>query len=121
MPYKINVNSNKNIVYLTAWGTIPPEEGMKCINEFTSKTQNINHSDYSLLLDGKGLEVSEENSAALLEGLLKTYIQFPFKKRFLAKCDSPIAQAQIKRLLRSSYNKYFIEVNTIEEAVKEIK
>ncbi len=120
MPYKMSINENKKSVYVSAWGIVSPEEGMKYIAEFMDLTKKVNPTEYYLLLDGTNLEVSEENSAVLLEGLLQTYIQLPFKVRYITKFNSPIAQSQFKRLLKGAYNKHFTPVETLSDAEKEL-
>lgn len=118
MAYKIEINKSKKWADLAASGFVQIPEGMKFVEEFHSKIADINCNEYVLILDGSKLEVSEENSAPILEGLLNTYAELAFKVRILIRCESPIAHSQIKRLLKSKYGKYFTEVENRAEALK---
>lgn len=109
--YTININSSKKEMNIKIVGNFTSEQAQQYINEYTSKVNTINASDYTLFLDCKDLNVITQELTASLEACYKLYNASGFNKTIIEIKKSAILKMQLTRIARGvGFNPEFLEV-----------
>ncbi len=120
--YRMEVNTANKTFYIFAEGFFTMEEGQKYAGEYQTKVSSFKPEEYNLIVDAKGVKPSSPEVAEALQSVMGLYINVPFKKRFMVKLESSIAQGQVQRLGKSLPGFDLIEfVDTSDEALRKIK
>lgn len=120
--YRMEVNNSNKTFFILAEGFFTMEEGQKFAGEYQTKVSSINPPEFTLIVDAKGVKPSSPEVAEALQSVMGMYINVPFKKRFMVKLDSSIAQSQVQRLGKSIPGFDLIEfTDSSEEAFIKLK
>lgn len=96
--FQMEVNTAKKVFTIIAAGFFTMEEGQKFAEEYQTKVKTFAPQDYSLIVDGKDVKPSSPEVADALQGVMGMYLSVPFKKRYIVKLSSVVAQSQVQRL-----------------------
>ncbi|MCX7709433.1 MAG: hypothetical protein N2484_06235 [Clostridia bacterium] len=119
--YKMEVDAVKKVFLIVAEGFFTMEEGQKFTADYQTKTNSFKPQEYTLIVDAKEIKPSSPEVAQALQAVMGMYIEVPFKKRFVIKLDSTIAQSQVQRLGKALPGFDLLEfVDSIDEALKKI-
>lgn len=119
--FKMEADNAKHVFLVVAGGFFTMEEGGKFVEEYQRKIASFKPEDYTLIVDAKEVKASSPEVADALQSAMVMYISVPFKKRFMVKLASTVAQSQVVRLGKSIPNFDLIEfVDTVEDAIKKI-
>ncbi|RCX12367.1 hypothetical protein DFR58_12256 [Anaerobacterium chartisolvens] len=123
--YKMTVDKESKIFVAFAEGLFDLQQGGSFCNEFISSAKGIpNQNEYTLIVDVKDVKPSSPEVQTALVNALSLYVSddFVFKKRFMTRLSSAIAQSQIMRLAKSipDFDKKLTFVSTKEEALSKL-
>lgn len=102
--YQMINDRNKKVFIAFAEGLFDLNQGSNFCNEFIKTAKSIpNQNEYTLIVDVKDVKPSSPEVQTALGNALGLYSSddFRFKKRFMTKLSSAIAQSQILRLSKS--------------------
>lgn len=116
---KIEVDSKKKAIIVTASGMLKAEEVSSYINELQDAVKRIDPSQFALIIDAREQKAVAPDAVPHLEKALKLYVDIPFAKRFSVVLESTVAMQQVKRVGKDEVNQ-FIMVNSIDEAFKNL-
>ena len=121
----MTIDKEAKIFVAFAEGLFDLQQGGNFCNEFISAARGISkQSEYTLIVDVKDVKPSSPEVQTALVNALTLYVSddFTFKKRFMTKLSSAIAQSQIVRLSKSitDFDSKLTFVNTKEEALSKI-
>lgn len=123
--YKMVNDKEKKVFIAFAEGLFDLSKGGDFCNAFMSTAASItNQNEYTLIVDVKDVKPSSPEVQAALGNALGLYASddFKFKKRFMTKLSSVIAQSQIVRLTKAipNFDAVVTFVATKEEALSKI-
>lgn len=123
--YQMINDRNKKVFIAFAEGLFDLNQGSNFCNEFIKTAKSIpNQNEYTLIVDVKDVKPSSPEVQTALGNALGLYSSddFRFKKRFMTKLSSAIAQSQILRLSKSipGFDAKVTFVDTKEEALSKI-
>jgi hypothetical protein len=123
--YSMDVDSQKKVFFAFAEGLFDLEAGNNFCNAFIETANRVSQSkDYTLIVDVKGVRPSSPEVQQALGQALALYASenFSFKKRFMTKLSSVIAQSQVARLAQAipEFQRNVVFVDTKEEALSKI-
>jgi len=118
--FKIDINTQKKLIHVTAAGFFTIEEAKEYINTFESKVKTIDPSQYTLLINAKDQKTATPDVAQILETAIGLYMQIPFKKRYSVVLNSSVAMHQIMRLGNKEVIDSFKFFESEEEALRNL-
>ncbi len=96
--FTMEVDQAKKIFSIFASGFFTMQEGVDFINEYRTKTSQVNPKEYTLIVDGREVKASAQDVAEQLKNMLMLYMSVPFKKRIIVQQQSAVALGQTKRI-----------------------
>lgn len=96
--YTMTLNHEKKQFYIYVEGIITAEMGAAYANEFIEKSKSIDSANWTLVVDVRKLSTVSPDSAKQLIEVLKLYLSFPYKKRYITKITNPICMVQVKKM-----------------------
>lgn len=110
--YEMHIEKDKKIFRAYAEGFFSMEDGAGFTNDFIEKSKGL--SDFTLIVDARGVKPSTPEVAAALGNAIRMYIQTPFKARYIVRQESAVGHMQSKRLTKSIVAELDLPNNTIE-------
>ncbi len=96
--FTMEVDQTKKIFSIFASGFFTMQEGVDYINEYRTKTSQLDPKEYTLIVDGREVKASAQDVAEQLKNMLMLYMSVPFKKRIIVQQQSAVASGQTKRI-----------------------
>lgn len=123
--FLMSVDEQKKAFIAFAEGLFDMEKGVEFGQAFMGTAQSItNQSEYALIVDVKDVKPSSPQVQEALANAMALYASddFKFKKRFMTKLSSAIAQSQVVRLSKSipGFEEKITFVDSKEEALSKI-
>lgn len=123
--FLMSVDEEKKTFVAFAEGLFDFEKGTEFCEAFMSAAHSISdQNEYTLIVDVKDVKPSSPQVQEALSNAMALYAtdEFHFKKRFMTKLSSAIAQSQIVRLAKSipGFEQKIAFVDTKEEALRQI-
>ena len=124
--FKMEVDSGKKVLIAFAEGFFSMEQGLAFTEAFIDAAHKVSkYGDYSLVIDAKGVKPSTPDVSQALGKAMALYVSddFIFRKRFMTKLTSAIAQVQVERLAKGipGFSSKATFVDSKEEALKMLK
>lgn len=121
--FKMDVDRDNKVFTAFAEGFFSMEQGKAFCDAFIETAKDVSkYGDYTLIVDAKGVKPSSPEVTQALADAMSLYVskEFKFKKRFITRLTSAVAQTQVDRLSRSieGFSSQMTFVNTKEEALK---
>lgn len=117
--YEINVDKVKKTFIIKVGGFFDEAEGKKFVDEYAKKTNQVNPSEYSLIIGGENLAVSKPEMLPVLKAVFEMYKGSNFNRCFGTLPGSTISAMQLQRVAReTNFNITFVK--TIEEALNKL-
>jgi hypothetical protein len=95
MGMEISVDKDAKILKVKVDGFPTPENAQGVLNNYHQIVSGVNAKENSLLIDCTELGVFQQESIAILEKLLKLYMEVGFKNIVFIKSKKSIRQADI--------------------------
>lgn len=123
--FSMSVDEKTKTFVAFAEGLFDFEKGTQFCEAFMSTARGIaNQNEYTLIVDVKDVKPSSPQVQEALSSAMALYAtdDFTFKKRFMTKLSSAIAQSQVVRLSKSipGFDQKISFVDTKEEALSKI-
>ena len=96
--YTMTLDKQKKTFSIFCEGIFTPELGAAYFNEFNEKSKSIDPQNYILIVDVIRLNTLGAGAATQLIDVLKLYLAYPFKKRYITNIKNAICQIQVKKL-----------------------
>lgn len=99
--YSMDVDAKNKTFTAFGEGVFTPEQGGEFFNAFVETAKKVSVlGDYILIVDVKGVKSQSQDSEKVLTEVMRTYASddFKFKKRYMTKLSSVIAQSQVQRI-----------------------
>ncbi len=94
----MTLNQTKKVFSIYAEGIFSPELGQAYADEFIEKSKSIDSENWILSIDVIKLNTLGNGTAVLLIEVLKMYLSFPYKKRYITNIKNPICDMQVKQM-----------------------
>jgi hypothetical protein len=102
--YSMELDPQKKIFSIYAEGSFSAELGQKYVEEFVQKSNSIEPTDWILTIDVINLNTVGNDAAKILMEVLKLYLSFPYKKRYITTIRNSICNIQVKNMGKSVPN-----------------
>lgn len=111
--FDIKVNNVAKSIDMVIIGTFTPQQVQEFVQDYMTKVNSINASEYTLNVDSTDMDVLTQEMIPSMENSIKMYQQSGFNKLVVKIKKSPILKMQLSRILRNagfSNNAEIVEV-----------
>lgn len=113
--YKVELNTAKKLLIVSASGLVNKDEGEKIYQDVTQNIRKINPSEYSLVCETSDLKASTQDSLPVMEKLMGAYLNTAFKARYCLVSKNVVTNMQLKRVGQDGFMKGFTTISSLDE------
>ena len=98
--FKFEFNNERKHFIARVWGFFTIDDANGFLQTYQEIVKTFNTNDYILVIDGTDLKTFSADVAAVLQKVMKLYMQIPFKKRYSIELKSVLTSMQLQRLVQ---------------------